>query len=150
MVATSALGTGVDIPGIVFVLHVGMPWSMIDFAQESGRAGRGGEWVDSIVLVEERSVGATMGRPMLGVDTSAMGTFITTGGCRRQMMSGYLHGPELARSCAEVAGGARCDRCGEGVVEAGAADYQWSWALANPSLEEAVDSSWSAEGEGHL
>jgi superfamily II DNA helicase RecQ len=30
--ATLALGTGVDFPGIVFILHVGMPWSMIDYA----------------------------------------------------------------------------------------------------------------------
>ncbi|KAF1955661.1 hypothetical protein CC80DRAFT_88365 [Byssothecium circinans] len=39
MVATSALGTGVDFPGVVYILHVGMPWSMIDYAQESGRGG---------------------------------------------------------------------------------------------------------------
>jgi superfamily II DNA helicase RecQ len=32
IVATSALGTGVDHAGIVFVLHVGMPYGMIDFA----------------------------------------------------------------------------------------------------------------------
>ena len=32
IVATSALGTGVDYAGIVYVLHVGMLWSMIDFA----------------------------------------------------------------------------------------------------------------------
>lgn len=34
IVATSALGTGVDFPGIVFILHIGMPWSMMDYAQE--------------------------------------------------------------------------------------------------------------------
>ena len=32
IVATSALGTGVDFPGIVFTLHVDIPYSMIDFA----------------------------------------------------------------------------------------------------------------------
>ena len=32
IVATSALGTGVDYAGIVYILHVGMPWSMTDFA----------------------------------------------------------------------------------------------------------------------
>jgi superfamily II DNA helicase RecQ len=42
----------VEFPGIVFILHVGMPWSMIDYAQESGRGGRAGERVDSVVLVE--------------------------------------------------------------------------------------------------
>jgi len=31
IVATSALGTGVDFLGIVFILHMGMPWSMIDY-----------------------------------------------------------------------------------------------------------------------
>jgi superfamily II DNA helicase RecQ len=28
----SALGTRVDIPGVVFILHIGMPWSITDFA----------------------------------------------------------------------------------------------------------------------
>jgi superfamily II DNA helicase RecQ len=51
--ATSALGTGVDFPGIVFVLHVDLPYSMINFAQESERAGRAGEDVDSIIMVGE-------------------------------------------------------------------------------------------------
>lgn len=32
IVATSALGTGVDFPGITLVLHVDIPWGMIDFA----------------------------------------------------------------------------------------------------------------------
>ena len=56
IVATSALGTGVDFPGVVFVLHVGMPWSMIDFAQESRRGGRAGETVDAVIIVEEKQV----------------------------------------------------------------------------------------------
>jgi superfamily II DNA helicase RecQ len=32
IVATSALGTGVDFPGVILIIHVRMPWSMIDFA----------------------------------------------------------------------------------------------------------------------
>jgi superfamily II DNA helicase RecQ len=32
IVATSALGTGVDFPGIVFTLYVDIPYGMIDFA----------------------------------------------------------------------------------------------------------------------
>ena len=50
--AISALGTGVNFPGIVLIVHVGMLWSMIDFAQESGRGGRAGEIVDSVLIVE--------------------------------------------------------------------------------------------------
>lgn len=51
IVATSALRTGVDFAGIVYILHVEMPWSMSDFAQASGRRGRAGEQVDVVVLV---------------------------------------------------------------------------------------------------
>jgi superfamily II DNA helicase RecQ len=51
IVATSALGTGVDFPRIVHIVHVGMPWSITDYAQESGRGGRAGKRVDSVVLV---------------------------------------------------------------------------------------------------
>lgn len=45
-----------DFPGIVFVLHVSMPWGMINYAQESGQAGQGGEVVDLVVVVEEDKV----------------------------------------------------------------------------------------------
>jgi superfamily II DNA helicase RecQ len=32
IVATSALGTGVDFPGVVFTLHIDIPYGMIDFS----------------------------------------------------------------------------------------------------------------------
>ncbi|OAL43671.1 P-loop containing nucleoside triphosphate hydrolase protein, partial [Pyrenochaeta sp. DS3sAY3a] len=42
IVATSALGMGVDIADIRCIIHVDWPFSMIDHAQESGRAARDG------------------------------------------------------------------------------------------------------------
>jgi superfamily II DNA helicase RecQ len=63
IVATSALGTGVDFPGVVFVLHVDVPYGMIDFAQESGRAGRAGEDVDSVIVVEQGRVEQMAAKP---------------------------------------------------------------------------------------
>jgi superfamily II DNA helicase RecQ len=56
VVATSAPGTRVDIAGVVYILHVGMPWSMSDFAQESGRGGREGETVDAVILKAQGEV----------------------------------------------------------------------------------------------
>ena len=50
IVAISALRIGVNIPGIVFILYVDILFSMIDFAQQSGRGGRGGEEVSSLIL----------------------------------------------------------------------------------------------------
>ncbi|KAF2023325.1 P-loop containing nucleoside triphosphate hydrolase protein, partial [Setomelanomma holmii] len=37
IVSTSALGVGVDIPRVLFTLHIERPWSMVDFVQVSGR-----------------------------------------------------------------------------------------------------------------
>jgi superfamily II DNA helicase RecQ len=112
IVATSALGTGVDFPGIVYIVHVGMPWSMIDYAQESGRGGRAGERVDSVVLVEHGEAERTMKQKSDDLDVQAMGTFIIGSGCRRGLMSGYLDGKRVECNDVETAG---CDRCGEGV-----------------------------------
>lgn len=112
IVATSALGTGVDFAGIVFVLHVGMPWSMIDYAQESGRGGRAGERVDSVIVVEQGEVERTMQRKNEDLDVQAIGLFIIGNGCRRGLMSSYLDGKWVECREVEAAG---CDRCGEGV-----------------------------------
>jgi len=56
MVATSALGTGVDVPGIRVVVHLGRPHGIIGFVQEVGRAGRGGERVQSTIVIGKREM----------------------------------------------------------------------------------------------
>jgi superfamily II DNA or RNA helicase len=114
IVATSALGTGVDFPGIVFILHMDLPYGMIDFAQESGRAGRGGEEVDSIVIVEQGKVERMRQSGRLqGLDDEIMGEFVTTRECRRAVMSRYLDGPGTDCGAGDMA---QCDRCGEGLA----------------------------------
>jgi superfamily II DNA helicase RecQ len=138
IVATGALGTGVDFPGILVVVHMGMPYSMINFTQESGRAGRGDEVVDSFVVIEERWVEDKMAmeRASMSVDEMAMGSFLTSVRCRRAVMSRYLDG--TATSCSDIPGGARCDRCGEGVT----AWQEWEqkissgWEIVTQALDE--------------
>ncbi|CAD0051471.1 unnamed protein product, partial [Aureobasidium pullulans] len=89
IVATSALGTG------------------------SGRAGRAGEEVDSIIIVEQGKVESMRqaGR-IRGLDEEIMAEFVTTRECRRQVMSRYLDGKIVECGAGDVA---QCDRCGEGL-----------------------------------
>ncbi|KFZ20111.1 hypothetical protein V501_00292 [Pseudogymnoascus sp. VKM F-4519 (FW-2642)] len=51
--ATGALGMGGDYLGIVYVMHIRVPYGLIDFAQETRRGGWAREEVDSIILLED-------------------------------------------------------------------------------------------------
>ena len=39
----SALGLGIDVPDIQVVVHIGKPYSLVEYAQQSGRAERDGQ-----------------------------------------------------------------------------------------------------------
>jgi RecQ family ATP-dependent DNA helicase len=53
LVATSALGLGIDYGHVRFVIHQGQSRSLIDFSQESGRAGRDGKEAHSIIFTSK-------------------------------------------------------------------------------------------------
>ncbi|KAL7271177.1 hypothetical protein RUND412_006082 [Rhizina undulata] len=53
IVATSALGAGIDIPGVRVIIHINKPGKLIDFVHESGRAGRDGKPSKSIVILNK-------------------------------------------------------------------------------------------------
>ncbi|KFZ12613.1 hypothetical protein V501_04123 [Pseudogymnoascus sp. VKM F-4519 (FW-2642)] len=81
--ATRALRTGGDYPGIVYVVHIGVPYGLIDFAQETGRGGRAREEVDLIILLEDSEYRQLKRQEAaeLTVDELAMQRFIQTREC---------------------------------------------------------------------
>jgi ATP-dependent DNA helicase RecQ len=60
LVATSALGMGFDKPDLGFIVHVGAPQSPVAYYQQIGRAGRGVERAEVILLpgTEDRDIWA--------------------------------------------------------------------------------------------
>ena len=50
IVATSALGNGVDIPNIRCIIHIGLSRMLLGYAQESGQAGREGIRSEAIII----------------------------------------------------------------------------------------------------
>ena len=110
--ATGALGAGVDVSGIKAVIHIGCPYGMINFDQEVGRGGRGGEVVTSVILVgDEDFIQVLAEEPeMLAVDDCAMREFIVTDECRRKGLSVYMNGEDERVDCKSL-GGELCDRC---------------------------------------
>ncbi|KAI9484779.1 P-loop containing nucleoside triphosphate hydrolase protein [Zychaea mexicana] len=55
VVATNAFGTGVDHPSIRLVVHVSGSASVLDYAQETGRAGRDGRVAFCVLLASKMS-----------------------------------------------------------------------------------------------
>jgi superfamily II DNA helicase RecQ len=52
IIATRALRTGINIKGIVYVVHVDRLYRLTSFIQQSGRRGRSGEVSDSIIIAQ--------------------------------------------------------------------------------------------------
>ena len=96
IVATSALGLGVDLSSVKLVLHADFPWSLINFAQESGRAGRDGEPATSIVLLPfgwqamRDSISIKLLDRRGTLEWQAMLHYLTTKDCRRLALESFL------------------------------------------------------------
>jgi superfamily II DNA helicase RecQ len=109
LVATSAFGLGIDHPAVRQVIHVGVPRSMIDFAQEVGRLGRAGGGGYSVVLVQPQWMPAALDRDSrpIGPAEASMQMYVSTRTCRLTELSQFLDGSH--HGC--EAGALRCDNC---------------------------------------
>ena len=107
MVCSSLLGCGIDVDSVRIVMHYGTPWSILDFVQESGRAGRGGQksWSfvfashDEIEPDDEDLYGKQLAREWV----------LHNENCRRTTLSSFLDGGRT--SCMLLKDAQFCDVC---------------------------------------
>ncbi|KAG7406728.1 putative ATP-dependent DNA helicase Q1 [Fusarium oxysporum f. sp. rapae] len=116
IVATAALGIGIDVAGIIHVIHLEAPFSIIDYAQEAGRAGRTGEPVTAKVIIEDKDWldKDAAGEACLDISMREVRRLIRTRGCRRRLLGQCLDGD--LRDCKDLGGDdeakvTRCDNC---------------------------------------
>jgi superfamily II DNA helicase RecQ len=116
IVATGALGTGVNIAGVVYVLHINRPYSITSFVQQSGRGGRNGEVSDSVVFVSAQNTYRWRRKEVVSaysveqVDEDALTEYIQAQCCRRRVIGRYIDGAGKEVNCEGIEG-ISCDYC---------------------------------------
>ena len=107
IVATNALGLGIDIPDIRLIVHLEMPRRIGDYGQQSGRAGRDGLPSQALVLRARRGPSDQTRADKL-LDASCR-EFLSSTQCRRISLDRGLDGRQDRVMCEE--GEEKCDFC---------------------------------------
>lgn len=112
MAATTGLGTGVDIAGIVVVAHSGMPYGLVDYIQQTGRGARqGGQFVRCVAMYDGTRPFEGKGITNVALNNQhAMWTVATAPGCIREQIAMMMDGV-LGECCADVPDAVPCGRC---------------------------------------
>jgi RecQ family ATP-dependent DNA helicase len=147
VVATSALGMGVDIADIRCIVHIDWPFSVLDYAQESGRAGRDGSRSEAVMIVQEgqqRAAADKQGEVEQQLVAAYVEGICGQARCRRVVLDGYLDRREEERVRCEE-GEEKCDVCsraaGEEVAEEAEEDKDISDSEENSEENSEVGSS---------
>lgn len=113
IVATNALGLGIDIPDVHCVIHTHIPATLRDYVQESGRAARRSTQTGEAIIVKDATHHATKSNPLLQQRSSghvAMEKYINTTTCRRKVLDSYMDRQDRDDECdGEVE--QLCDNC---------------------------------------
>lgn len=114
LLCTSAAGLGIDLPHVTLVVHFELPYSMMDYLQESGRAGRDISLPARCVLLRRGLAKSTHAKDLDATQAYANGL-----GCRRQMLD-YVAAQMVTETClarrTRDATVTCCDNCASGDV----------------------------------
>jgi superfamily II DNA helicase RecQ len=93
MIATTALGCGLDVGDVRLVIYAGMPHTLSEFVQGTGRAGRDGHLSYSVLLAN------TDIKLKCSHKAEGINAFVNTTGCRRSVLDFYMDGKERTNGC---------------------------------------------------
>lgn len=122
IVATSALGTGIDYPNIRYVVLNGPIYGLYNYVQSIGRAGRDGQTSFVITIYDPKPTsqsrcskpyydGPAGAKDPIKIDILAdMKKYLDHQGCRRAFSTGIMDG-ELGVSCNQYTPDQACDQC---------------------------------------
>lgn len=111
LVATSALGAGIDYDEVKLVVNYGKPRNIIDFSQESGRGGRKLPITHSTVFWNPRAPPECLMPDQDNIGVSEITAYVETKSCRRLCLGMYLDGGLETKICTQDCVVALCDRC---------------------------------------
>jgi len=109
VIATSALGAGINQSGVRLVVHHGHGRSMIDLCQETGRGGRDGNAAECLTIFWRGIMEDTDW--IEEEDRADVLKWIESSGCRRKAIGEYLYGRGV--DCLSLKKAELCDRCEE-------------------------------------
>jgi superfamily II DNA helicase RecQ len=102
MVAIGALGTGIDIANMVYIVYLGRPYRLTSFMQQTGRERRAGEIGDLIVILPSSGGGhgifqvpqqELVSMYLVEVQNEAILTkYLESNSCRRAILARHLDG----------------------------------------------------------
>jgi superfamily II DNA helicase RecQ len=112
MVATTAFGCGIDVDCVRSVYFYGLPWSLLDLAQQAGRAGRDGNDAEAIVFFCKQTDDGFVSNLFHPADEPGLQDvqeMVSSPRCRRLVLQEHVDSSAI--SCILDVGSRHCDVC---------------------------------------